>query len=172
MKLSLFTLFASLAIYAGVVQCSTESNKSSKSTSKKSKSMKGGSYTGRVLEPSKSLRIKMNKTTTEQELAPSSSKSKGKYEDLPYNPRSKTITNDVEWKDNNGNLLDVSRGGKISNIDGIFCWVGTTPFSSKVSTIVAYWSFSHVLLRNHRKKGSSSPAHHLLSIDASKLVLG
>mmetsp|Transcript_10910 Transcript_10910/g.16360 ORF Transcript_10910/g.16360 Transcript_10910/m.16360 type:complete len:374 (+) Transcript_10910:40-1161(+) len=114
----------------------------------------------------KSLRIKMNKTTTEQELAPSSrSKSKGKYEDLPYNPRSKTITNDVEWKDNNGNLLDVSRGGKISNIDGIFCWVGTTPFSSKADNGDIYLYKSYTLGSNSwefvRKLVDSSAAEKL-----------
>jgi len=50
--------------------------------------------------------------------------------DLGFNKWSMTITNDVEWKDNDGNLLDVGRGGKIAYIDEVFWWVGTKPVSS------------------------------------------
>jgi len=47
--------------------------------------------------------------------------------DNPYNPNSTRIRNDVQWRDNNGDLLNVGRGGKITKIDGIYYWVGNKP---------------------------------------------
>jgi len=52
------------------------------------------------------------------------------YGDLPYHLSSKTITNDVEWKDKNGNILETGRGGKISKIDGVWYWIGHQPSPS------------------------------------------
>jgi len=63
--------------------------------------------------------------------------------DLGFNIWSKTITNDVVWKDNDGKLLDVSRGGKISYIDGIFWWVGRKPSSSSNVSIRQYYTYTY-----------------------------
>lgn len=47
-----------------------------------------------------------------------------------FDSSSQTITNDVAWKDNNGNILEIGRGGKISKIGGIWYWVGNQPSPS------------------------------------------
>ena len=87
-------------------------------------------------------------------------------QDPPYNLWSKNINNDVEWKDNNGNLLDVSRGGKISKIDGIFWWVGTKPFYSETNVSIEKNIFLHASLHSSnsfqstRSQKSRSPSFY------------
>ena len=70
------------------------------------------------------------------------------YGDSPYDIFSKTITNDVEWKDNNGNILETGRGGKISKIDGVWYWIGHQPSPSG-----GKWVSSKVLQRRNASKG-------------------
>ena len=47
--------------------------------------------------------------------------------DNPYDSSSSTIRNNVQWKDQNGDLLHIGRGGKITKIGDIFYWVGHKP---------------------------------------------
>ncbi|GFH61961.1 predicted protein [Chaetoceros tenuissimus] len=47
--------------------------------------------------------------------------------DNPHNPSSSTIKNNVQWKDQNGDLLNIGRGGKITKIGDVFYWVGHQP---------------------------------------------
>ena len=47
--------------------------------------------------------------------------------DDPFNPNSTLITNNVPWRDNNGNLLENGRGGKISKIGRNWYWIGSQP---------------------------------------------
>jgi len=49
--------------------------------------------------------------------------------DRPFDLWSRSIWNDIEWKDDHGNHIDAGRGGRISKIDGIFWWVGTKPWT-------------------------------------------
>jgi len=88
-------------------------------------------------------------------------------QDVTYDKSSKNINNDVEWKDNNGNLLDVSRGGKISKIDGVFWWVGTKPFSSESNVSFDKSIFLHASLlhssnsyQSTRSQKSRSPSFY------------
>ena len=45
--------------------------------------------------------------------------------DSPYDPDSTTITNNVQWKDNNGTPLQNGRGGKIAKLHKSWYWVGS-----------------------------------------------
>ena len=47
--------------------------------------------------------------------------------DNPHNPSSSTIKNNVQWKDQNGDLLNIGRGGKITKIGNTYYWIGHTP---------------------------------------------
>ena len=73
--------------------------------------------------------------------------SDGRNTDTSFDPNSSTITNNIEWKDNNGNPLKNGRGGKIARIDGVWYWVGSEPvFESsgeRVSISVLLYSLSH-----------------------------
>mmetsp|Transcript_3550 Transcript_3550/g.4074 ORF Transcript_3550/g.4074 Transcript_3550/m.4074 type:complete len:248 (-) Transcript_3550:15-758(-) len=44
-----------------------------------------------------------------------------------FDGKSSTVRNDVEWRDNNRNLLNIGRGGKITEIDGVHYWIGSKP---------------------------------------------
>lgn len=47
--------------------------------------------------------------------------------DNPHDPSSSTIKNNVQWKDQNGDLLNIGRGGKITKIGDFFYWIGHEP---------------------------------------------
>lgn len=47
-----------------------------------------------------------------------------------YSPTSSTITNDIWWKDNNGNDIKASYGGHITFIGDTYYWVGNDPDES------------------------------------------
>ena len=52
--------------------------------------------------------------------------------DEEYDPNSTTITNNVEWKDNNGDPLQNGRGGKLARIDRTWYWIGSQSSSSGI----------------------------------------
>lgn len=47
-----------------------------------------------------------------------------------FNSKSIIITNDMWWKDNNGNNILASMGGHIMKVDDTFYWIGNNPNSS------------------------------------------
>ena len=47
------------------------------------------------------------------------------HADDPFDPKSTTITNNVQWKDNNENPLQIGRGGKLAKISGVWYWIGS-----------------------------------------------
>ena len=47
--------------------------------------------------------------------------------DNPYDPSSSTIKNNVQWRDQHGNLLNIGRGGKIRKLGNTYYWIGHEP---------------------------------------------
>ena len=52
--------------------------------------------------------------------------------DNPNNISSSVIKNDVPWVDQNGNIMEIGRGGKKSVIDGVYYWIGHQPAPPKL----------------------------------------
>ena len=48
-------------------------------------------------------------------------------EDNPHDPFSSTIKNNVQWRDQNGDIMEIGRGGKITKIGDVYYWVGHNP---------------------------------------------
>jgi len=46
-----------------------------------------------------------------------------RHHDQEWSSKSRKITNDVQWRDDHGNILETGAGGKISIIDGVWYWV-------------------------------------------------
>lgn len=47
--------------------------------------------------------------------------------DNPHESSSSTIINNVQWKDQNGDEMNIGRGGKITKIGDVFFWIGHEP---------------------------------------------
>ncbi|GFH47886.1 predicted protein [Chaetoceros tenuissimus] len=62
----------------------------------------------------------------------SSHASSGFDTDNPHNISSSVIKNGVPWVDQNGNIMEIGRGGKISVIDGVYYWIGHQPAPPKL----------------------------------------
>lgn len=62
----------------------------------------------------------------------SSHASSGFDTDNPHNISSSVIKNDVPWVDQNGSIMEIGRGGKISVIDGVYYWIGHQPAPPKL----------------------------------------
>ena len=50
----------------------------------------------------------------------------------PNNSTTFLITNDVPWYDNNGNVMETNRGGKITKIGTEFYWLGILPLTNHI----------------------------------------
>mmetsp|Transcript_21632 Transcript_21632/g.26552 ORF Transcript_21632/g.26552 Transcript_21632/m.26552 type:complete len:372 (-) Transcript_21632:183-1298(-) len=57
-----------------------------------------------------------------------------RHHDQEWSSKSRKITNDVQWRDDHGNILETGDGGKISIIDGVWYWVGCEPNTLKNKT--------------------------------------
>lgn len=67
-----------------------------------------------------------------QQRRASSHASSGFDTDNPHSTSSSVIKNDVPWVDQNGNIMEIGRGGKISVIDGVYYWIGHQPAPPKL----------------------------------------
>ena len=78
--------------------------------------------------------IQFNSCSTSRKIANKKSNDKvikdGDNASNSFNANSSIITNDIWWKDNNGNDILASMGGHITQVGDMYYWIGNDPNSS------------------------------------------